>query len=147
MKMNIKRQLNHTRSFQQTLLIMLVLLLGSLKVNAQDPNFSQFISSPLSISPALTGSDESAIRGMVNMRNQWIGIGSPYLTKTISVDGNNRKPDQPNYWGFGGMVLADVAMDGVYKSTYVTMNAAYHLALDNNGNNLSMVWVISTTRP
>lgn len=108
---------------------------GSL--SAQDPNFSQFISSPLSVSPALTANTEASWRIMSNIRRQSTGIGSPYTTKTLSVERKLVNSYNDNYWGIGGMVMLDAAMDGIYKSTYISLNAAYHLALDENGNGLA----------
>lgn len=106
-------------------------------LRAQDPNFSQYMASPLTISPALTANGEAAWRASAIIRNQSTGIGSPYVTKSLSFEGKIRNEYNDNYWGLGGMVLLDAAMDGIYKSTYVSFNAAYHLSLDENGNGLS----------
>jgi len=113
------------------LLITILSTAGSI-CRAQDPNFSQFFSSPLTISPALAGNGESQWRAMANLRNQWVGLGSPYRTKSISVDGKlvEGEYNNNNYVGIGGMVLMDDAMEGIYKSTHVALNAAYHLTLD-----------------
>lgn len=58
---------------------------------AQDPNFSQFIASPLSINPALTSDGESNWRAMSNIRTQSVGIGSTYITQSLSIDGKLKK--------------------------------------------------------
>ncbi|HNA97235.1 MAG TPA: type IX secretion system membrane protein PorP/SprF, partial [Chitinophagaceae bacterium] len=39
--------------------------------NAQDPNFSQFFASPLTLNPALTGKFDGTFRVAGNFRNQW----------------------------------------------------------------------------
>ena len=91
-------------------------------LQAQDPNFSQFMASPLSISPALTGHCESKLRIMTNARSQWIGLGSTYNTETISVDGKVNSINDDNYFlSLGGMLIQDKAMDGIFKSTYAIM--------------------------
>jgi type IX secretion system PorP/SprF family membrane protein len=105
---------------------------------AQDPNFSQYMSSPLSISPALTGKTEANWRVSSILRSQSTGIGTPYTTKSISVEGKIKNKYDEDYWGIGGMILLDAAMDGIYKSTYVSLNTAYHLQLDGNGNGLAV---------
>ena len=114
---------------------------------AQDPNFSQFTASPLSISPALTGNGESSWRAMSNIRNQWIGIGSTYRTKSLSIDGKLLNNDFDDYLGVGGMLMLDDAMDGIYKSTYFSLNAAYHLTLDDKGNGIAagIGWIYNST--
>ena len=125
--------------FIQKYYIVLLVLLSSNKVaSAQDPNFSQFIASPLSINPALTSNGESSWRAMSNVRTQWVGIGSSYITQSLSVDGKLKKLDDDNYLGIGGMVIAEKAMDGIFKSTYININTAYHLSLDNKGNGLAV---------
>jgi type IX secretion system PorP/SprF family membrane protein len=123
---------------QKYYIILLLLLLSNKALLAQDPNFSQFIASPLSINPALTSNGESSWRAMSNVRTQWVGIGSSYITQSLSVDGKLKKLDDDNYLGIGGMVIAEKAMDGIYKSTYININTAYHLSLDNKGNGLAV---------
>jgi len=105
---------------------------------AQEPNFSQFIVSPMSINPALTGSSDADWRTASNIRRQWIGSISPYSTQTISIDGKLKTLEGQSYFGLGGMVLAEKAMDGLYKSNFVNLNASYHQALDDNGNGISV---------
>ncbi|MES1226414.1 MAG: type IX secretion system membrane protein PorP/SprF, partial [Bacteroidota bacterium] len=48
----------------------LCLLLGTAAL-AQDPNFSQFFASPLTLNPALTGKFDGVYRVAGNYRNQW----------------------------------------------------------------------------
>lgn len=36
------------------------------------------------------------------------------------------------------MVIAEKAMDGIFKSTYLNLNTSYHLSLDNKGNGLAI---------
>jgi len=105
---------------------------------AQEPNFSQFIASPLSINPALAGSSDADWRAVSNIRRQWIGNISPYSTQTISIDGKLRTLEDQSYFGLGGMVLSEKAMDGLYKSNFINLNASYHQALDDNGNGISV---------
>ena len=56
---------------------------------AQDPAFSQFFASPLTLNPALTGKFNGTLRVAGNYRNQWPQINNAFVTSTISVDGNN----------------------------------------------------------
>ena len=47
---------------------------------------------------------------MSNVRTQWVGIGSSYITQSLSVDGKLKKLDDENYLGIGGMVIAEKAV-------------------------------------
>jgi type IX secretion system PorP/SprF family membrane protein len=105
---------------------------------AQEPNFSQFFASPLSINPALAGSSDADWRAVSNIRRQWIGNISPYSTQTISIDGKLKALDNQSYFGIGGMMLSEKAMEGLYKSNFININASYHQALDDNGNGISV---------
>jgi type IX secretion system PorP/SprF family membrane protein len=113
-------------------------LLVGFQSYAQEPNFSQFISSPLTINPALTGTSDADWRISSVIRSQWIGNVSPYSTQTISVDGRVKNIDDQRYFGLGGMILSERAMDGLYKNNFINLNASYHQALDENGNGLSV---------
>ena len=102
---------------------------------AQDPNFSQFFSSPLNVNPALTARINSDWRVISNFRDQWIGPASPYATGTISYDTKvlqNKIPnvhEEKNTLGIGGMLMYDYAMDGIMKSTYASANISYNIVL------------------
>ncbi|MCW3119644.1 MAG: hypothetical protein JWM28_3726 [Chitinophagaceae bacterium] len=115
--------------------ILLVFLLIVMKsVNAQDPSFSQFFSSPLNINPALTGNINADWRFISNLKDQWIGPASPYVTGTVSFDSKmmqNKIPNvaEGNYMGIGSMLMYDYAMNGVVKSTYGSLNLSYNLKL------------------
>ncbi len=107
-------------------------------VHAQEPNFSQFFASPLSVNPALAGSSDADWRAISNIRRQWIGNISPYSTQTISIDGKLKSLENQSYFGIGGMLLSEKAMEGLYKSNFINLNASYHQALDDNGNGISV---------
>ena len=81
-------------------------------LKAQEPNFSQFIASPLSINPALAGSSDADWRGVSNIRRQWIGNISPYSTQTISIDGKLKTLKDQSYFGIGGISISERAFSG-----------------------------------
>jgi type IX secretion system PorP/SprF family membrane protein len=101
---------------------------------AQDPNFSQFFSSPLNVNPALTANINADWRAIANFRDQWISPASPYATGTISYDSKMFQKKFPgmeegNIFGLGGMLMYDKAMGGVVKSTYASLNMSYRVKL------------------
>jgi type IX secretion system PorP/SprF family membrane protein len=116
-------------------ILMCVFVLIVIRSNAQDPNFSQFFSSPLNINPALTANINADWRAIANFRDQWIGPASPYITGTISYDAKMFQKKIPNVeydgntFGMGGMLMYDKAMGGVVKSTYASLNMSYRVKL------------------
>ena len=120
--------------------IIFSLILGE-SLNAQDPSFSQFFSSPLNINPALTANINADWRLITNFRDQWIGPASPYVTGTVSYDSKimqNKIPNvetENNIMGMGGMLMFDYAMGGIVKSTYASFNLSYNIKLSETDNN------------
>jgi type IX secretion system PorP/SprF family membrane protein len=106
-------------------------------VEAQDPAFSQFFASPLTLNPALTGKFNGTLRVAGNYRNQWPQINNAYITSTISVDGNimANKITNGDAWGVGLMTMTDRTASGILTSNYVALSTSYQKALDENGWN------------
>lgn len=103
--------------------------------NAQDPNFSQFFASPLTLNPALTGKFDGVYRVAGNYRNQWPSISNAYTTATVSWDMGIMKNRIPEYdqFGIGIMGFTDRAGDGALTNNYAALSLAYHKGLDENG--------------
>ncbi len=79
--------------------LLLTLAMGS--AMGQDPGFSQFFASPLTLNPALTGKFNGVVRVAGNYRNQWPAINNAYITSTVSVDApilKNKLPET-DVWG------------------------------------------------
>lgn len=103
--------------------------------NAQDPNFSQFFASPMTLNPALTGKFDGVYRIAGNFRNQWPAIQNAFETKTASVDFGimkNRLADIDQL-GIGVLGVTDRAGDGVLVTNYAGLSVAFHKGLDENG--------------
>ncbi len=104
-------------------------------VNGQDPHFSQFFASPLTLNPALTGKFNGNIRVAGNYRNQWPTINRAYTTTTVSVD----LPIMQNLiaendtWGVGMMGYSDQSANSAVKFNYLTASTAFHKGLDEDG--------------
>jgi len=115
--------------------ILSLLLNLSFFVKAQDPHFSQFFASPLTLNPAFTGKFDGTVRVAGNYRNQWPTFNNVYTTSTLSVDFDILKNKLPDYdrWGVGILALTDKAGSGVLTSNYVGLSTAYSKALDEDG--------------
>lgn len=120
------------RKFFCTTLILTAALFGG----AQDPNFSQFFVSPLTLNPALTGKFDGLFRVGGNYRAQWPSIFRAYNTGTVSYDAGILKDRIPEFdqFGVGILALTDKSGEGgIFESTYGALSLAYHKALDENG--------------
>jgi type IX secretion system PorP/SprF family membrane protein len=104
-------------------------------VFAQDPAFSQFFASPLTLNPALTGKFNGDVRVAGNYRNQWPAINDAFITSTVSVDGGIFKKSLPetDVWGLGLMAMSDKTANGILTSNYLSLSTSYHKSLDEDG--------------
>jgi len=104
---------------------------------AQDPNFSQFFASPLTMNPAMTGKFAGQYRIAGNYRNQWPTINQAYTTSTVSFDAGILKDRIPEFdqFGIGFMGFTDRSGNNVLQYNYLSVSTAYHKALDENGDN------------
>jgi type IX secretion system PorP/SprF family membrane protein len=102
---------------------------------AQDPNFSQFFASPLTLNPALTGKFNGSVRLAFNYRNQWPTINNAFRTATASADFQllSRTIPENDQFGFGVMGMYDINGDGIMKNNYGSVSVAYHKGLDVDG--------------
>ena len=106
-----------------------------MSVEAQDPSFSQFFASPLTLNPALTGKFNGVVRVAGNYRNQWPSINNAFITSTVSVDAGilkNRLPET-DVWGIGLMAMTDKTANGILASNYISLSTSYHKSLDEDG--------------
>lgn len=116
-------------------LAFLSMLLSVYFAVAQDPHFSQFFASPLTLNPALTGKFDGTLRVAGNYRNQWPAFNNVYTTSTLSVDFDILKSKLPDFdtWGVGILALTDKAGGGVLTNNYISVSSSYHKALDEDG--------------
>lgn len=98
---------------------------------AQDPEFTQFYSSPLYLNPALAGSGKCN-RISTNYRNQWLGINKGmnggYQTYNIEYDGYFKQVKG----GLGAFLLNDESYLGLYSQTTFGANYAYRMVISKN---------------
>lgn len=116
------------------ILILAVFLIATNMLSAQDPHFSQFHASPLTLSPAMTGYMQSDYRVAANFRTQYWSIGSSFSTGTFSYESKINKSGGGSNDGFaiGLMGIYDQSSGGAFKSMNLSLSGAYHRALDAN---------------
>ncbi len=121
-------------------IILLLLMLSFEKLLGQDPNFSQFFASPLTINPANTASSEATWRGFMNYRQQWLGPSAPYNTATLSFDTKILKTHTgDNTLGIGTMLMVDNTFGGILKSNYGGISLAYHQQIGGDATSESTI--------
>ncbi|MCH8317182.1 MAG: PorP/SprF family type IX secretion system membrane protein [Bacteroidetes bacterium] len=111
----------------------IVLILSGLLTssNAQDKHFSQFYYSPLNLNPALTGAIEGNFRTMLNYRNQWRGITSPFVTTSFGADVTLRGTEWGEDWfGSGLVIVNDKAGSGGLSDLRLMLSGSYFKWLD-----------------
>ncbi len=115
----------------------MVCLISVTYVRAQDPHFSQFFSSPLTLNPAFTGKFDGQWRLAANHRDQWPSIPKAYVTTSASLDFGILKGKIPNgdVFGIGISGLSDQSADAALKLNYGSLSMSYHKALDDEGYN------------
>ncbi len=118
-------------------ILLFVCCIQCVKVCAQDPHFSQYFSSPMTVNPALTGKDIADWRVLTNFRSQWWGSSetAPFTTTALSLEkafhmGTNEKSS----FGIGVSLLSDASNAGILKNNFFTLGAAYNIALDGKGD-------------
>jgi type IX secretion system PorP/SprF family membrane protein len=116
------------RKFLQTILI----LLTTVCVYAQDPEFSQYYSAPLYLNPAFSGTSVDH-RFIANYRNQWPSINKAFQTYGFSYDYNLERLNS----GVGVMLLSDKAGTSHLKSTQVNLQYAYKVKVSDT-------WMLSS---
>ena len=119
------------------ILIALFIIVFSASAHAQDPHFSQFFASPLTLNPAFTGKFDGQWRLAVNHRDQWPSIPKAYVTTSGSFDFGIMKDKLPqgDVFGIGISGLSDASANDQLKLNYGSLSVSYHKALDEDGYN------------
>jgi len=97
-------------------------------VYGQDLHHSQFYTSPINLSPALTGNFFGDSRIALNYRNQWfVDDLANYLTFSASFDHRfyPKKWSQKGIWSLGMLINYDLAGDSKLGLTNLGISGAY----------------------
>lgn len=119
------------------LIVAVSALFITVMANAQDPHFSQFFASPLTLNPAFTGKFDGEWRLAANHRDQWPSIPKAYVTSSASIDFPILKKKVPvnDVFGVGISGLSDASANNILKLNYGSVSMSYHKSLDENGYN------------
>ncbi|RYG50341.1 MAG: type IX secretion system membrane protein PorP/SprF, partial [Chitinophagaceae bacterium] len=118
-------------------LLALGAFLLTITTQAQDPHFSQFFASPLTLNPAFTGKFDGSWRLAANHRDQWPSIPKAYVTTSASFDMGIMKNRiaEGDVFGIGISGVSDASANSQLKLNYGSLSLSYHKALDADGYN------------
>ncbi len=109
-----------------------VLILGSFVMNAQDIHFSQFYSSPLTLNPALTGNFNGFYRVTGIYRNQYPGLtqGKPaFSTPSVGLDFSLlREKIKTGALGVGLVFFNDQQNGKTFNHNQILASLAYNMS-------------------
>jgi type IX secretion system PorP/SprF family membrane protein len=103
--------------------------------NAQDIHFSQYFSTPLTISPSNTGNYEGDWRVMANYRTQWKEIAKPYNTQSI---GGDKQFYLHNEKISAGLLIINDRSGGTFQVNKIQLSGAYHKILGANAFHIGL---------
>ncbi|HIO73022.1 MAG TPA: type IX secretion system membrane protein PorP/SprF [Flavobacteriales bacterium] len=110
-------------NFKKLSIILILSLLITGMLYAQDIHFSQFYRTPLLINPALTGTFTGNHRAYINYRNQWKSVGTPYKTFAFAYDMPfYRKKWKGGYLGAGLFAFNDNAGTNNLSTTQINLS-------------------------
>lgn len=123
---------------QLRLLLLGLMVLVAVESGAQDPHFSQWYASPLTLNPAMTGVFGGNYRAAFIYRSQWASVLSNestplFRTYSASFDiRTNRGFDDRDAFGIGLYFLGDKAGDLGYGSNNFGLSLAYTRSFDRD---------------
>jgi type IX secretion system PorP/SprF family membrane protein len=118
----------------QRFITILFIFLSPAFLIAQDPHFTQFYASPLTLNPAMTGAFSGKYRVGSIMRDQWRGVLDESL-RTFAVNADFRFTPKRNAIhkdavGIGVLFLNDRVSTFNFNTTQIAFSAAYHKSLN-----------------
>jgi type IX secretion system PorP/SprF family membrane protein len=111
------------------------IMLMAKSLRAQDPHFSQFFVSPLTLNPAYTGKFNGTYRFSGNFKKQWPTVNNAFTTSTAAIDFSILDKNLPDNdtWGVGLMAVNDQSGNKILNNSFYTLSTAYTKTLDEDG--------------
>ena len=113
----------------------LAIIIMASSARAQDPHFSQFFVSPLTLNPAYTGKFNGSYRFSGNYKKQWPTINNAFTTSTAALDFSilTKKIPEHDTWGIGVLAVNDQSGNKILNNTFYSISTAYAKSLDEDG--------------
>lgn len=106
--------------------ILLLIVISSATVNAQDFTFSQFYHTNFLYNPALTGHIPSSYRLAILYRQQWLNIDGGFKNYAFTADINFNNKNSGTKPAFGLAAMQEEGMEGRLKQTNILFSSALH---------------------
>ncbi|MCK9203676.1 MAG: PorP/SprF family type IX secretion system membrane protein [Bacteroidales bacterium] len=110
-------------------LFFLGLLLSTIPVRGQDPNYSQWLNAPLYYNPAYTGL-ASGLRARFSARDQWPSLPVDFRTCYFSLDMGGR--NFPGSGGFGLLINRDNEGIGFIRNLSIGLSFSVRIPIASN---------------
>lgn len=105
---------------------LVIILLMSIGIYAQDIHYSQFYSSPLNLNPSLTGDFDGDLRFCGNHKSQWRSFANAYSTFSASAEWGFINPIKEfGRIGIGFQFNSDIAGDANFGTNHYKLSLAY----------------------
>ena len=107
-------------------ILIMGMMLWAFSAKGQDMHFSQYLSSPSNLNPALNGLFDADYRFVLNHRNQWSSVSIPYTSYSGSADMKLRIPYfKRELFGAGILINRDKAGDSEFGTTQLALSFSY----------------------
>lgn len=102
-----------------------LLVWGNVK-SQQDVHYSQFYANPLAVNPACAGMFEGSFRMVLDYRNQWNSVTTPWTTMSASADMKFGEDELSGNFFNGGVIFhTDKAGDSQFKTGLYNLSFGY----------------------
>ena len=115
-------------------LLVLMMLLCTVSLKAQDIHFSQFIETPLLRNPSLAGIFKGDIRVQSIYRSQWNNVTDAYRTGSLNIEYKKSIGKADDFITIGGEILYDKAGTIALTSTHILPVLNYQKSLSSERN-------------
>lgn len=131
-RIDLFQKLNYMNRPIFTLLLLAVI---PFSLFSQDPQFSQFYASPLTLNPALTGAFDGTYRVGVIYRDQWRSVQeNPFQTYSAATDLrfgiNQKRGKSKDFAALGLLFFADRIAGIDFNTNQISLTGAYHKSLN-----------------
>ena len=118
----------------------IVLLAGVIPASSQDVHFSQWLNTPLTLNPAMTGVFNGKFRFSNDFRSQWSGITKAYTDIHVSADLPVGKALLKNgqFFGVGFLLMQNRSGTDMFRQTILQASLSYTTPIDEGDNFISV---------
>ena len=130
----INKLINHT--ILKAVIVCFIVVM-QLEAIAQDPQYAQYNTSPITVNPSYIGKDVVDWRTALNLRSNSVGAidFGTFNTTSLSIEKNLfANLDKTSQLGIGVMMLNNGAGDEILKSNYFGLALSYNIQITDNSS-------------